>query len=98
MQSIFSEQVREVVRSIPKGSVMTYGAVAAVAGAAGAARAVGGIMRNNYDPTVPCHRVVAACGHIGQYNRGGEAEKRRLLELEGVKFTKTGKIQMEQPD
>ncbi len=92
--TLFAECVRDIVRSIPAGQVMTYGQVAAQSGSPGAARAVGSIMRGNYDPSVPCHRVVAVCGVIGQYNRGGAVEKRRLLESEGVAFTKTGKIQM----
>ena len=50
MKASFTERVRAVVRDIPKGSVMTYGEVAAVAGSPGAARAVGTIMSKNYDP------------------------------------------------
>lgn len=80
----FADAVREVVRQIPKGQTATYGTVAAMAGRPGAARAVGTIMKNNYDPTVPCHRVVRSDGRIGEYNRGGEAKKRALLKAEGV--------------
>jgi alkylated DNA nucleotide flippase Atl1 len=39
-QITFADQVRKVVRSIPKGSTMTYGTVAKIAGSQGAARAV----------------------------------------------------------
>ncbi len=84
MKSRFPDRVRDVVRKIPKGKTMTYGQVALVAGHKGAARAVGLIMKNNYDDTVPCHRVVRADGRIGDYNRGGEARKRKLLEEEGA--------------
>lgn len=80
----FADKVREVVRSIPKGTTMTYGAVAAKAGYPGAARAVGAVMKGNYDPTVPCHRVIRSDGQIGQYNRGGPAAKRKLLIAEGA--------------
>lgn len=41
-------------------------------------------MKNNYDPTVPCHRVIRSDGRAGEYNRGGEAAKRELLRKEGV--------------
>jgi len=78
----FTERVRAVVRSIPKGETLSYGQVAAVAGAAGAARAVGSIMKNNYDKTVPCHRVIKADGSVGEYNRGGPEMKKKLLEAE----------------
>lgn len=80
----FAEQVRKVVRSIPKGSTMTYAGVAKLAGYSGAARAVGIIMANNFDKSVPCHRVVRSDGKIGQYNRGGTKAKRALLIKEGA--------------
>ena len=79
----FTEKVLEVVRNIPKGKTMTYGQVAARAGAPGAARAVGTLMKNNYDPTVPCHRVIRSDGRVGQYNRGGPEAKKKLLIQEG---------------
>lgn len=80
----FAESVREAVRQIPRGETRTYGEVAAAIGHPGAARAVGTIMRDNYDPTVPCHRVIRADGKIGEYNRGGPEKKRALLRAEGV--------------
>jgi methylated-DNA-[protein]-cysteine S-methyltransferase len=78
----FSEKVRDIVRKIPKGKTMTYREVAAKAGNSHAARAVGAIMRANYDETIPCHRVVRSDGSIGGYNRGGTERKRRLLQKE----------------
>ncbi len=80
----FSDRVREVVRQIPKGETRSYKEVAYAAGRPGAARAVGTIMKNNYDPTVPCHRVVRSDGKIGDYNRGGAEKKRALLRAEGA--------------
>jgi O-6-methylguanine DNA methyltransferase len=84
IQTLFADQVRKVVRSIPKGSTMTYGGVAKLAGHPGAARAVGTIMANNFDKTVPCHRVIRSDGGIGEYNRGGSKVKRALLIKEGA--------------
>lgn len=84
MRRDFAERVRGVVRKIPEGKTMSYQEVAARAGNAGAARAVGTIMKNNYLPDVPCHRVVRKDGKIGQYNRGGPAAKRKLLIAEGA--------------
>src|SRR5665213_668666 len=75
----FAERVRAVVRKIPKGKTKTYKEVAMAAGSAGAARAVGMIMRNNYDPTVPCHRVIRTDGKLGGYNRGGIEVKEKIL-------------------
>lgn len=81
----FTEKVRNVVKKIPKGSVMTYSEVAKKAGNAKAARAVARIMAANYDPEVPCHRVVRKDGGLGGYNRGGIEAKKRILAEEGYK-------------
>lgn len=80
----FREKVLDIVRKIPKGSVLTYKEVAAHAGNPNASRAVGAYMRKNYDPTVPCHRVVHSNGTIGNYNRGGPDKKKALLISEGA--------------
>lgn len=82
--SRFKQTVLDIVRSIPKGETMTYAQVAAQAGSPGAARAVGTLMKENYDETVPCHRVIRSDGKIGDYNRGGRDEKLRLLQEEGA--------------
>ena len=66
----FKSKVIDVVRNIPSGQTMSYGEVAAIAGSPGAARVVGSIMKQNYDPTVPCHRVIRSDGSVGGYNRG----------------------------
>jgi len=81
----FTERVHAVVRRIPKGQTRSYGEVASQAGSPGAARAVGSILKKNYDPTIPCHRVIRANGSAGEYNRGLE-KKKRLLQSEGVKL------------
>ena len=80
----FREKVLDIVRKIPKGGVMTYRQVATKAGNSKAARAVGAIMRTNYDPKIPCHRVIRSDGSLGSYNRGGAHKKRALLKSEGA--------------
>jgi methylated-DNA-[protein]-cysteine S-methyltransferase len=65
----FSDKVRDIVRKIPKGKTMTFKAVAAKAGNPKAARAVGAIMRTNYDRSIPCHRVIARDGSMRGYVR-----------------------------
>lgn len=82
----FHEKVLKVVAKIPKGSVMTYKQVADKAGSPNAARAVGSIMKSNFDPKIPCHRVIKSNGEIGEYNRGGPKKKAEILRQEG--FTK----------
>lgn len=84
MVKTFREKVLNVVRMIPKGGSMTYKQVATKAGNTKAARAVGAIMRTNYDPEIPCHRVVRTDGGLGNYNRGGPSRKRAILLSEGA--------------
>ena len=72
----FSDKVRDIVRKIPKGKTMTYKEVAARAGNPKAARAVGAVMRTNYDPSISCHRVIASDGSMGGYNRGARRSKK----------------------
>lgn len=80
----FKERVLGVVRTIPRGRFMTYGQVAAAAGSPSASRSVGSIMKANFDPTVPCHRVTRSDGTVGDYNRGGAVEKSRILNQEAL--------------
>jgi len=79
----FIARVLSVVRRIPVGRVATYGDVAAMAGRPRAARAVGNIMRGCRRVDVPCHRVIAAGGHLGGFG-GSETLKRSLLLAEGI--------------
>jgi len=80
----FLERCAIELRKIPRGEVVTYGELAALAGAPGAARAAGSFCaRNRLGLFVPCHRVVAANG-LGSYGSHGVAYKRRMLELEGA--------------
>ena len=74
----------DIVRQIPAGKVATYGQVARLAGMPRCARTVGYAMADCRDPSVPCHRVVAAAG-LGGFSAGLEA-KRTLLTLEGVQI------------
>jgi len=78
----FADRVRDVVRKIQKGITLPYIEVARRAGNPNAAHAVGSIMKNNYDPSVPCHRVIRTDGSLGGYNRGGATVKKRLLQKE----------------
>ena len=80
----FTKTVKLVVARIPEGKTMTYGEVARAVGRPRSHRAVANIMAANYDPNVPCHRVIRSDGGLGGYNRGGVEAKRRLLKQEGV--------------
>jgi methylated-DNA-protein-cysteine methyltransferase related protein len=84
------EQIWQVVRSIPRGCVATYGQVAVLAGLPGGARKVGRTMSRLPNGTrLPWHRVVNASGRISlPLGSTGYREQKRRLEREGVAFVK----------
>lgn len=80
----FYGECERALRALPRGEVVTYGELAALAGRPGAARAAGTFCaRNRLALFVPCHRVVASDG-IGSYGSLGLDYKRRLLALDGI--------------
>ena len=80
---MFKAKVLAVVAKIPKGRVLTYKEVARRAGRPRAYRAVGNILNKNYDPKIPCHRVIRSDGTVGGYNWGVK-KKTELLKGEGA--------------
>mgnify|MGYP000890550589 FL=1 len=74
----FTDDVYKVVKKIPEGKVLTYKQVAEKAGRPNAFRAVGNILNKNYNPEIPCHRVVRSDGTAGGYNRGTTKKIQRL--------------------
>lgn len=65
----FTEKVKMVVKEIPQGETLSYKSVATRSGNPLASRAVARIMSANYNPDIPCHRVICANGSLGGYNR-----------------------------
>ena len=94
--SVF-ERIYEVVKSIPKGNVATYGQVALLAGNPRWARVVGYALHSNPDPsTIPCHRVVNREGRVASgFVFGGPNVQRHLLEGEGIISEKDGTVDLE---
>lgn len=81
----FQERVLRVTASIPKGEVRPYSWLAKEAEHPGAVRAAGSAVARNPIPLmIPCHRVVRADGHIGNYSLGGSENKVLLLDHEGA--------------
>ncbi|MBI5728928.1 MAG: MGMT family protein [Candidatus Magasanikbacteria bacterium] len=81
MLTPFQHKVFAVVKKIPRGKVLTYQQVAEKIGEPRAARAVGNALNKNYDPAIPCHRVVRSDGSPGGYNRGAK-KKIKILQKE----------------
>jgi methylated-DNA-protein-cysteine methyltransferase related protein len=77
------ERIIRCIRSLPRGTVSSYGAVAAAAGWRGAARQVVRVL--NQVPGLPWHRVVGAGGAIKLPGENG-AEQKFRLRMEGITF------------
>jgi methylated-DNA-[protein]-cysteine S-methyltransferase len=91
----FQKRVLHKLQEVPRGAVVSYQALGALAGAPKGARAIGNAMHNNPVPIyVPCHRVIAADGRLGGYG-GGRARKLQLLRSEGFAL---GKADEKLPD
>ena len=88
----FHRRVYEAARTIPSGTTLSYGEIAARIGAPGSARAVGQALgRNPFAIVVPCHRVLAAGGKVGGFSaNGGIATKLRLLAIEAAQANGSG--------
>ncbi len=84
----FEQAVLRKTMEIPYGEVRPYSWVAREIGRPRAVRAVGTALAGNpITFVIPCHRVVRADGHIGNYGAGGPEAKREVLELEGTDTT-----------
>jgi methylated-DNA-[protein]-cysteine S-methyltransferase len=78
----FQRDVWTALRTIPAGSTISYGQLAANLGRPKASRAVG--LANGSNPisiVVPCHRVIGSDGSLTGYG-GGMERKRWLLDHE----------------
>jgi O-6-methylguanine DNA methyltransferase len=81
----FERAVLLKTMEIPYGEVRPYSWVAREIGRPRAVRAVGSALAGNpITFVIPCHRVVRADGHIGNYGAGGPEAKREVLSLEGI--------------
>ncbi len=89
------QRIYRVVRRIPRGRVATYGQVADLAGFPRHARMVGYALHALEDDAVPWQRVINARGQISPRAwPGAEIAQRRMLEAEGVRFDRAGRIDL----
>jgi len=89
------EQIYEAVRRIPPGKVATYGQIAKIVGRC-TARMVGYAMATlPWGAGVPWQRVINHKGEISTRSRGdGALRQRRLLQKEGVRFDREGRVNL----
>jgi methylated-DNA-[protein]-cysteine S-methyltransferase len=83
--SHFRHRIWRILREIPYGQTLTYGAIAQRVSkelAVMSAQAVGGAVgHNQISLLIPCHRVIGSDGSLTGY-AGGLEKKQALLELE----------------
>jgi methylated-DNA-protein-cysteine methyltransferase-like protein len=94
----FAAAVYRVVRQCPRGRIVSYGGVAAMLGQPRAARAVGRALNAlPADTHVPWWRVVNSRGEISLRGvESGAGLQRKLLEREGIRFDRSGRISWKQ--
>ena len=94
MQDQTRERLFQVIFSIPKGKVATYGQIAELAGLPRAARLVGNTLKNlPKNSKLPWHRVINASGKISLPMDGNGKVQKQRLEKEGVVFLQ-GKVNL----
>ena len=86
------DKVYDLVASVPKGKVTTYGAISRLLSID--PRVVGFALHANKDPkNIPCHRVINSKGEISSgYAFGGPGVQKQMLEKEGVEFDVKNKV------
>jgi len=92
----FFEEVYKNLKKVPRGKVITYGALARLCGNAKMSRQVGWALHTNPDPeNIPCHRVVNRFGYLsGGFAFGGIEVQKQLLEKEGVVVSEDFKVDL----
>jgi methylated-DNA-protein-cysteine methyltransferase-like protein len=99
------QSIWEVVARVPRGSVVTYGQVARMAGMPGAARTVGWAVQALPDDhrirgrSIPWHRVINVQGRVsprGETEEGGAVRRQlTLLRREGIRVSPAGVIDLD---
>jgi len=93
----FTKDVIKIIKNIPIGKVMTYGQISAEAGNVKGARQVARIlhtMTEKYD--LPWQRVINASGKITIKDNNYAKLQRSLLEQEGIEFSVSGVVDLEE--
>jgi methylated-DNA-protein-cysteine methyltransferase-like protein len=94
-QSALYLKIYAAVRSIPEGSVSTYGRIASLAGYPGQARLVGYALHRGGDDSVPWHRVINFKGRISLDTSAMAGNMQQaLLEREGIVFNGDGAVDL----
>ena len=92
----FTEKAIKIIKRIPRGTVATYGQIAALAGNPLGARQVVRVLHSSSDKhNLPWQRVINSQGKIALPRGKGYETQKRLLLREGVKFSRSGVIDLD---
>lgn len=95
LPSPFTIDAIDKIRSIPEGSVATYGQIGMLCGNPAAARQIVRVLHiYSEKEELPWHRVVNRFGEISLKNHQGQIQK-ELLMGEGVEFDGDNRIDLE---
>ena len=92
----FTKRTIDIIQSIPKGQIMTYGQIASLAGNSRGARQVVRVlhsMSHSYD--LPWHRVINAKGEITIKDDESHFVQVALLKSEGIELDENERINVE---
>ena len=85
----FTEQVINIIKSIPEGKVMTYGQIAKLAGSPRGARQVVRILHSmSKKHRLPWHRVINAKGEIALKDDASFHIQKMVLQSEGIEINR----------
>lgn len=91
----FTERALAIILAIPRGRVATYGQVAGVAGSPNGARQVARVLHSlSRAYRLPWQRVINSRGSISLPRGAGFEHQKALLESEGVKVGRNGRIDL----
>jgi methylated-DNA-protein-cysteine methyltransferase-like protein len=94
-EASFSDRAKQAITAIPRGTVATYGQIAACAGNHRASRQVAWLLHSSSrKDNLPWHRVINSRGSISLPIGGGFEEQKVLLEGEGVRVDERGRIDL----
>jgi len=96
MPTEFTQRVLSIIKSIPRGKVMTYGLVAKAAGSPRAAWQVVMVLHSlSQKEKLPWHRIVNSKGEIALRSKEGYEIQKALLLKEKIKFDLSDKIDLD---
>ena len=95
MAKSFNQRIIDIIKSIPKGKVATYGQIAALAGNPRGARMVVRVLHtSSKKENLPWHRVINSKGKISLSPGSGFELQKALLEKEGVVFKEDDSVDL----